>query len=320
MEPCWHPLNQIPHQAFEHIAAAQHKLECQDQSQFTHHLITGGPHHPGQNIEEVLPLQELGEAAASERAFESGRDRRWAVASLPWAGWACLRSTRARSTTGCRCVRSPDSACRCSRLLYWCHRHLRTRAKRSSVWRRRRVFCSVTSLSDRFCLKMLRSTAGRTHPRAQSCSLKVPCVSWTRCEPAGCSCSCQWCSSWCTPAGPSPSGSPCSNSPSCSAEEQEPARAEQRQEDHAVSGFLGGERHSCRVLGSCCRYLTRDELTWLNMAQSGWCAARFKLQSPFYHVDDEGVLGGVARLLHVSNPLKFILVIFAVQVLILWKH
>lgn len=25
----------------------------------THHLVTGGPHHPGQDIEQVLPLQEL---------------------------------------------------------------------------------------------------------------------------------------------------------------------------------------------------------------------------------------------------------------------
>lgn len=39
-----------------------------------------------------------------------------------------------------------------------------------------------------------------------------------------------------------------------------------------------------------------------------------------YRVDYEGVLHGVARLLHVSNPLKFLLVIFAVHVLILGKH
>lgn len=43
----------------------------------TYHLITGGPHHPGQNVEEVLPLQKLQQEAASERACESAtRERR----------------------------------------------------------------------------------------------------------------------------------------------------------------------------------------------------------------------------------------------------
>ncbi len=42
--------------------------------------------------------------------------------------------------------------------------------------------------------------------------------------------------------------------------------------------------------------------------------------SPAYRVDYEGVLHGVACLLHVSNPLKLLLVIFAVYVLILQKH
>lgn len=40
---------------------------------FTHHLVTGGPHHPGQNIEEVLPLQELQQTGRSAvRADASG--------------------------------------------------------------------------------------------------------------------------------------------------------------------------------------------------------------------------------------------------------
>ena len=66
-----------------------------------------------------------------------------------------------------------------------------------------------------------------THPLVQSCSLEVLYVSWTRPEPADCSCSCRWCSSWCRPRGRSPSGSPCSNSPSCSADVQGPAEMQQ---------------------------------------------------------------------------------------------
>lgn len=42
--------------------------------------------------------------------------------------------------------------------------------------------------------------------------------------------------------------------------------------------------------------------------------------SPAYRVDYEGVLHGVACLLHVSNSLKLLLVIFAVYVLILENH
>lgn len=48
--------------------------------------------------------------------------------------------------------------------------------------------------------------------------------------------------------------------------------------------------------------------------------AHLSYKNPFYRVDYEGVLCGVAGLLHVSNPLKFFLVIFAVEVLFLWKH
>lgn len=41
--------------------------------QFTHHLIAGRPHHPGQNIEEVLPLQKLQQATRNVvRADVSG--------------------------------------------------------------------------------------------------------------------------------------------------------------------------------------------------------------------------------------------------------
>lgn len=69
------------------------------------------------------------------------------------------------------------------------------------------------------------------------------------------------------PTGPSPSGSPCNNSPSCSADEQEPAKAQQSQENNGVHGYLGGERDSCRVLDICCRYLIWDEFMWGNMAQ-----------------------------------------------------
>lgn len=47
---------------------------------------------------------------------------------------------------------------------------------------------------------------------------------------------------------------------------------------------------------------------------------RLNQQSPVYRVDYEWVLHGVACLLHVSNPLKLLLVIFAVHVLILRKH
>lgn len=68
---------------------------------------------------------------------------------------------------------------------------------------------------------------GGTHPLVQSCSLEVLCASWTRPEQGDCSCSCQWCSSWCRPRGRSPSGSPCSNFPSCSADVQEPAEKQQ---------------------------------------------------------------------------------------------
>lgn len=74
------------------------------------------------------------------------------------------------------------------------------------------------------CSKVWSPSA--THPRVQSCSPEVLCVSWTRPERGDCSCSCQWCSSWCRPTGRSPSGSPCSNSPSCSADGQEPAGKE----------------------------------------------------------------------------------------------
>lgn len=55
-------------------------------------------------------------------------------------------------------------------------------------------------------------------------------------------------------------------------------------------------------------------------AGKGRRAGGLKRQSLFYRVDYERVLCGVACLLHVSNPLKFFLVIFTVKVLLLPKH
>lgn len=94
-----------------------------------YHLVAGGPHHPGQSVEQVLPLQKLQQPKITQYVYKSrprkvflqGND---VTSVTPWAGSACPRSTLAPSTTGCRCVRSPDSASRCSQVLYSCRRHL----------------------------------------------------------------------------------------------------------------------------------------------------------------------------------------------------
>lgn len=95
---------------------------------------------------------------------------------------------------------------------------------------------------------------GRTHPLVQSCSLEVLCVSWTRPVRGGCSCSCRWYSSWCRPTGRSPSGSPCSNSPSCSADVEEPTEKQQLVISISGTEMIVIQTKSCQRLQFQCCY------------------------------------------------------------------
>lgn len=120
---CFHSL--------EWVVLKKDKFPLKGKKISLYHLVAGGPHHPGQSVEQVLPLQKLQPKTTHIRQHIYKCDykahlhgKNVTTSETPWAESACPRSTPAPSTTGCRCARFPDSASRCSQVLYSYRRHL----------------------------------------------------------------------------------------------------------------------------------------------------------------------------------------------------